>query len=124
MPKDQSEQIRSADKVKVGNPHYEPQKGLAPDPGGGVESLSAEPPKKRTIIPIRDKFTAETELMDLAAVLNSLPEAASKVTRFSARVGSPSAGKWTLLLDVAVETDEEYADLVKQAIHHSSFKIR
>lgn len=79
----------------------------------------------RMVIPIRDKFANESELMNFTSMLGSLPEPIMRVTRFSA-TPSRSVGeeKWTLLTDVQVETAENYADVVKEAIRASTFKIR
>ena len=119
------EQARDADEVSVGNTNYQPKKGLPPNPGGGIESFSVDAEPKKVVIPIRDKFAAESELMEFTSILGSLPELVMRATRFSATPGR-TTGKdnWTLLTNVQVETDEQFADQVKDAIRHSHFKMR
>ena len=119
------EQALDADQVSVGNPNDQPKKGLCPNPGGGIESLSIDAKPNKVVIPLRDKFAAESELMEFTSILGNLPEPVMRATRFSATPGR-TVGKanWTLLTDVQVETNEEFAEQVKDATRHSRFKVR
>jgi GGDEF domain-containing protein len=48
-----------------------------------------------------------------------------RASRFSATPGRTTGKEnWTLLTNVQVETNEQFADQVKDAIRHSHFKIR
>jgi len=119
------EQARDADEVSLGNPNYQPTKGLPPNPGGGIESFSVDAEPKKVVIPIRDKFAAESELVEFTSILGSLPEPVMRATRFSATPGHTTGKEnWTLLTHVQIETDEQFAEQVKDAIRHSHFTVR